>query len=408
MPDRPVGSGLPAFEEIELNFFEEKLGPYLPPINTVTFYEGDPPASFLSQRVAEVVEANPWLAGRLRENASGRMIVEVPSSIDPTHHFCEAYIPGLKHDMDMKKELLPKLTPFTIGTSEKTLFKVALLRTAPSRFALLVSFHHTIGDAHTFYLVNAMLSASNDVTALDPKRLLSYTQESLASTFGEMKIKGMFSFASLIGAAIVPMIVAPFRRAPIYTMRLVNQEWMAEQRKLSKLALTEQAQPQVPFVSTNDILTSWFLRNGGFNTGQMAANLRNRIPGFTDAHVGNYTFGVHYFPSQFATPEGIRKPLVNGAKTGQLRTSRHEYLSFTDKLAQKPGFVTNWSSFFQEVDLPECKQTFHMPLVRAVHGAQMCIFQATKDRLGVCMIGDSNCIARVLEAEGGAAVDALA
>ena len=152
------------------------------------------------------------------------------------------------------------------------------------------------------------------------------------------------------------------------------------------------------------------MRNGGFTTGIMAVNLRNKRPDLKDEHIGNYEWMTHYFPSQFATPEGIRKPLANGAKTGQLRTSKAEFFSsFTDKFAKKEACVTNWSSFFQEIDLPECKPIFHMPLIKSMplYGGGMAIFQATKERIGVFMWGDTSCIARVLK-EGAGAVDTLA
>ena len=58
----------------------------LPAVTTVTFYRntsGVSPAEFLRERTAEIVRANPWLAGRLLDTASdGGLCIAVPADLD--------------------------------------------------------------------------------------------------------------------------------------------------------------------------------------------------------------------------------------------------------------------------------------------------------------------------------------
>ena len=45
---------------------------------------------------------------------------------------------------------------------------------------------------------------------------------------------------------------------------------------------------EIPYVSTNDIITSWFFRTRNHDYGMMLVNFRNRICGLTDTDAGNY------------------------------------------------------------------------------------------------------------------------
>ena len=44
---------------------EENWVPYLDGITTVTFFDGPPPLEQLKDRLVKVVQASPWLAGKL-------------------------------------------------------------------------------------------------------------------------------------------------------------------------------------------------------------------------------------------------------------------------------------------------------------------------------------------------------
>jgi len=243
-----------------------------------------------------------------------------------------------------------------------------------------VSLHHTIADGHTFYKVYGMLGTTATIEALDPKRdPQSMNTTMLSSIFGDEKVAGFNSPSNVVGSLLRPLLLAPFRSGISYEIGLLDPNWVTEQKKAAQQTTVQDG---VPFVSTNDVVTSWFLRTFGFSTGMMAVNLRSRVKRLTDAHTGNYEYALHYFPEQFAAPAGIRKPLC--ANPG-LRTSRSDYLSTAGKLFQKLGLVTNWSTFYQDVELPGCKHVFHLPVMKSPpsSGGGLVIFRATKEQLGL-------------------------
>jgi len=55
---------------------------HLPPVTTVTFYPGAPSVAFLGQRVAAILEKNPWLGGRLVKKSTPDRVVALSYSED--------------------------------------------------------------------------------------------------------------------------------------------------------------------------------------------------------------------------------------------------------------------------------------------------------------------------------------
>ena len=152
------------------------------------------------------------------------------------------------------------------------------------------------------------------------------------------------------------------------------------------------------FVSTNDILTSWFLKSDKLTFGIMAVNMRGRMTGITNTLAGNYEYSLHYFPQQYSTPLGIRKALVN--KAG-LRTSRSDFSSVFERLRTRHGLVTNWASVHQDLVLPGCKQIVHMPIIDSppMFGGCLVIFKATAEQLGMYLIGQPSVLEPILKSE---------
>ena len=63
----------------------------------------------------------------------------------------------------------------------------------------------------------------------------------------------------------------------------------------------------VPFVSTNDVLASWFLQNTQCDFGMMVFNCRNRLAGHTDLHAGSYLNTLFYQRPDSSAPGLIRQ-----------------------------------------------------------------------------------------------------
>ncbi len=91
----------------------------------------------------------------------------------------------------------------------------------------------------------------------------------------------------------------------------------------------------------------------------MALNFRNRIEGLTDNLAGNYETLVLYNKEIAYDPLEIRQPINN--KTYR---SRDDYVpSFWQTIQGNGIVVTNWVSFYSDVNLPDSYQIIHLPVM---------------------------------------------
>jgi len=198
---------------------------HLPPVTTVTLYEGAAPVGFLRHRLAMMLEKNPWLTSRIvKKNTANGVVAlayaktfELEPIID--QHF-SVYAPGdVRFSLDMPYEkLVHNLLPVQCARSkpatdeDEPLFKVAVIPieteetddsqatplqqaiTLPG-FALVVSMNHTLGDGHTYYRLYGMLSADTEVEVLDPLRVDDF-EKAKTVVIGE-KENAMFTSAGL-------------------------------------------------------------------------------------------------------------------------------------------------------------------------------------------------------------------
>jgi len=271
---------------------------HLPPVTTVTLYEGAAPVEFLRHRLAMILEKNPWLTSRIvKRNTADRVVAlayaktfELEPIID--QHF-SVYEPGdVGFSLSMPYEVLVHcLLPVQCARSkpatdeDEPLFKVAVIpieteetddnQATPLQqainlpgFALVVSMNHTLGDGHTYYKLYGMLSADTDVEVLDPVRVADF-EEAKTEVIGE-KENAMFTSAGL-GLGIMGTYVGAkmTRLGPQNVcIHTVDPAWVSQEKAKAK------QEGRVPFVSTNDALTSWFFREMKSDMNIMVANFR--------------------------------------------------------------------------------------------------------------------------------------
>lgn len=200
---RNLGPDLSDKTAVDLLPLERSLGLFEAPISTITFMDGNPAAasSFLEGRVKDIVRANPWLGGWLgREKLGGRVSHgAVKLYYDPTG---EDLCGGLFqcYDADTVKltrtspvenhgeifethEVKVKCNALMVNACDSPLWKVAVIPDAEhptSRFALVISMSHMLGDGHTFFRLKDMLHTSGEVAPLNPKRKHRFGVEAAA------------------------------------------------------------------------------------------------------------------------------------------------------------------------------------------------------------------------------------
>jgi hypothetical protein len=128
-------------DSVTIKLTEWELGNlHLPPVATVTLYEGDAPVKFLRNRIAMILEKNQWLTSRIvKKNAEdGKVALEytknfkLASTIDQHFTVYEAGDVGLSLNKPYE-ELLHCLLPVQCARSkpatdkDEPLFKVAIV-----------------------------------------------------------------------------------------------------------------------------------------------------------------------------------------------------------------------------------------------------------------------------------------
>jgi hypothetical protein len=232
--------------------------------------------------------------------------------------------------------------------------------------------NHTLGDGHTYYKLYGMLSADKEVEVLDPVRVADF-EEAKTEVIGE-KENAMFTSIGLsLGIMGTYMGAKVTRRGPQNVcIHAVDPAWVVQEKVKAK------QEGQVPFVSTNDALTSWFFREMKSDTNIMLANFRSRHPSVLNLsgyHVGNYEANLPYFPGDVETPALIRQSIRDA--DGAFRASRAglpktEIPGFWTLLNNKTAIITNWATFYRDVNLQDdaqnnketlTKPKLHLPIM---------------------------------------------
>jgi hypothetical protein len=394
-----------------------------------------------------MLEKNPWLTSRIvKKNTSDGVVTmaysktfDAESVID--QHFSVYEPGGVGFSLGLPyEELVRCLLPVQCARSkpatdkDEVLFKVAVVpveagaeesnqsmplqhAVALPGFALVVSMNHTLGDGHTYYKLYSMLSADAEVDELNPVRVSDF--EAAKTEIIGNKETAMFKSAGLAFGILGTYIITKLsRRAPqSVCVNEVDPVWVAKEKAKAK------QESQAPFVSTNDALSSWFFREMGSDMNIMVANFRSRRPSvlnLSDCHVGNYEANLPYFPGDVETPALIRQSIRDA--DGAFRARRAgvpttEIPSFWTLLQNKTAIITNWATFYCDVNLQDnaqdnkestIKPKLHLPimepdgLITSVWNNAI-IFRPRAGELGMLMITrrfDSDMLAQIKEQDG--------
>jgi len=384
------------------------------PVGTVTFFrraggggEGTLEAVVeeLRRRLQEVVRTNPWVMGRVEGMA---LVFEdpAPEGGDPEswpEDLFRVYAPedlSVHRQMDLQ-DLSKVARPTKCGRGAKD--AVVRLSIVPDvkdplhSFALIFSMSHVVGDGHTYYALLSMLGGTAPCRALNPLRKPE-VEERIKEVMGGRENSALG--VGLTAAVIFGLVAAGFSRLRDAVLGpqgkhlrarilVIDQRQVEEEKKA--IVRGEQG---VDYVSTNDILTSWWSRaprqgGGSVLLAYMAVNFRGRVEGCEVLDAGNYESILNYRPGDFETPQLIRKSLQSFCRAG---TPRTRMPTFWEHL-RSPGYsvCTNWSTFDRGMALPGCTTELHVPLFDVSslpHNFRMCIiFQSRPGELSAYLSG---------------------
>eukprot|EP00760_Papus_ankaliazontas_P032534 PhM_4_TR5885/c0_g1_i1/m.15847 len=315
-------------------------------------FEGRCDVAALRKRVQEVVRLNPWLRGVLvtpfAANPS-EPALWVPHN-DEAAEECFLKVIAVDTVKEMRSQALECGVPCgrrCLETGEVNCRMTLLQCPSAERFVFILSLSHTVGDGATGYTILNMLSVGATAFAMTPKR--EGTTMACITCLGPAVRRGMIWYLTYYANS--------FFRAKFSNIRSIQQQRQAASKAAgrktdgTRLAMRfvdpawierQKAQhhptPDVPFLSTNDVLTAWLFKNRGHSAGVFIYDLRNRIPGITSAHSGNYLDSMLMFNANF-TPSAVRR-MVSTQGSGLSRDEAP--YAFHDRNAT---LVSNWSTF---------------------------------------------------------------
>lgn len=225
-------------------------------------------------------------------------------------------------------------------------------------FAVVVAVSHLVADGYTFYRIHNMLCGGNEeeVVSLVPERIETTVKQQRVA-LGKPESAYGFSAGLKMGMLRGLFLTLTIGPAAEGKFTVVDAAKMAEVKSEAAKA------GAVPFVSTNDVITSWFLQNCKCTYGFMFLNLRNRVAGHTDQHAGNYTNGIFYELSDSASPGLLRKSVSTLKRT---ITKDGPMPSFWQSVTGSVGLVTNWATFAKPNVIQGCQEDLHVPLYDVV------------------------------------------
>ena len=343
-------------------------------VATTTFFKGSIPTEFLQERVAAIVEANPWLAGRMEDSCR----VSFPSTLgerEREHSFFKTVTPpeGVTNKTSQRR-LLSLLKKYVLIEDDFGfgLFSVVAFPTEGG-FILLTTICHTLVDACAFYQIYAMLNPENEIISLNSNRK---EDEWDAMVYGPKDFPYVKFTLNGIICSVLKAVFPWVLPTDVYATYKVDQEYVASQKRNFK---------GEGFISTNDILSSWWFSNFPLKACSfIVCNMRGKVKALEDTLAGNYIATLLLLTEEERTAGGIRYALSNYQNVEREFKDPGMWYWITEPMC----LTTNWSSFYSKLSFPNCCEEFHAPLVY-VDGGDFCIiFRSSEEEL--CMFMQSS------------------
>jgi len=143
----------------------------------------------------------------------------------------------------------------------------------------------------------------------------------------------------------------------------IMESYYVDERRIRERKTTEVARGQggVEFVSTNDVLCSDFgiaTRSGAL---LVSVNLRERLLDLTAADAGNYQGLFVFRADDCAYASLIRKTLQSSPPAYSYSVGGALPGCFKTMCSVRMSELTNWTSFFQELEIEDCEHMIHFP-----------------------------------------------
>lgn len=337
----------------------------IPPITSITFLKGnlEQVAPQIKERWHLIVNANPWLAGKLiRNKAHKRLQLEyAEESPIPEEVIDEIFLvnpPELEiHDKIPYKQLLKAVKPIAVKDGHIIINKpypttlltlVADSKKKTTRFALIFSMSHIVADGQCYYNILNMLSTNGNIESLYAAR----KEEAIERTIDSVGRKEWRFVNS-------PMVSVNFLKGIFFGGKPKVYGFYIDDNQINDRKTKAREDGKTGFISTNDIITSSFFNFIKARFAMMAINLRMKLSGILNTDSGNYEAVVVYDKHGYARPSDIRQSLNEGPPYLGVK---NPLPGFLEAAFCKLGLITNWATFGKEIVLAGCEEILHLPL----------------------------------------------
>jgi len=222
--------------------------------------------------------------------------------------------------------------------------------------------NHCLSDGASVYKIWKMLAPEVEVTSLNPIRKQDFDQGLKSETSLLPEGCTMESLYSKLNSSVIPaMLVKGFcqgvKGTTFKECFLKFDKKFIEQEKAKYCDGTK-------FVSTNDVLTSWFgnliqKRNAPkFDNLMLAFDCRSRVPGVEQNMTGNYITAPIMRKLDLETPKTVRNWINFVTEKG----NSWKYPSYSEFRKFIGGINTNWVKFYHHVEPKGLEQVIHFPV----------------------------------------------
>lgn len=378
-------------------------------ISTVTFFKGNPEVAtkIIRRRLMDVVNANPWLVGRIMKNKKCKnlQLVHSPAPVNEEQFERLFNTDALEISSEMEyqelcnalKGAIVKKGFDTINSSEPVCrITFAVDRDNPQNgFAFIFSLSHIVADGFTYYQIFNSIFSSGPVISMRTTRNQDASNKGFDAA--GKKENDFFHSIPFILNIIKGMLFG--KKARCYAFYIDPEKIKNAKNKIIDKNITG-----IQYLSTNDIISSSFAKVVGARFCIMLINFRNRIDGISDIDAGNYEGGLLFDDEVIMNPEMIRKTFKNGAP---FQTTIKPLPGFWKGSSCRFCLTTNWATFAGSFELKDCEQSVHLPLYDpATFPADVAIiFKPKPDKLAVMYLAKTVSRAKLISmCEVGATV----
>ena len=372
---------------------------------------------YLKYRISKILSANAWLMGRLHfdEEKDEAYLTVNSAESNPSDYIVEEtndQVFNYKSFNDLREKFKPyqigkghELMNESLEDEKRRLAKIGLIKNSKNdKLCVFVVISHVIADAGTIYAIYKMLDENQNIVALDRSKwemegYKNYPEYGMKNTslYPDVKDPVTANMENLYKIVIPAQMRNAQKRKDAgisvdCVLVKIDMDEVDRIKQQFKNIKTDQNEI-IEFVSTNDVLVSWLSKLcPKADCMTIAFTLRNRIPGVTFEKAGNYITGVTARKSDLENPAIFRSFVnsrMNPGKSWKFPTAE-------DRADFSGGASTNWSSFYNHLEIPGYQQIMHVPvpdeMVAVYNGLELCadlvqcIYQVNKNEIGVLLI----------------------